>query len=54
VHGNVSVEYRETRRGDRARARRSIEDDPEMALRRLDELERLFEDLMARLEEHRS
>jgi hypothetical protein len=56
VHGSVSVEYRELAeaialvRG----ARRNIEDDPEMAFRRLDELERLLEDLLARLEEHRS
>lgn len=56
VHGSVSVDYRELAeaialvRG----ARRNIDDDPEMAFRRLDELERLLEDLMARLEEHRS
>jgi hypothetical protein len=55
VHGSVPVEYRELAeaialvRG----ARRNIED-PEMAFRRLDELEQLLEDLMARLEEHRS
>jgi predicted transcriptional regulator len=35
-------------------AGRHVDADPGLAVRRLDELERLLEDLMARLEEHRS
>ena len=55
MHGSVTVSYRELAeaialtRG----ARRQIEDDPEHAHARLDELERLLVGLMARLEEHR-
>lgn len=55
MHGSVTVSYRELAeaialtRG----ARRLVADDPDLAHGRLDELERLLEDLMARLEEHR-
>ena len=55
MHGSVTVSYRELAeaialtRG----ARRLVADDPDLARGLLDELERLLEDLMARLEEHR-
>jgi hypothetical protein len=55
VHGSVTVSYRELAeaialtRG----ARRLVADDPDLAHGRLDELQRLLEDLMARLEEDR-
>jgi hypothetical protein len=56
VHGVVTVSYSQLAeaialtRG----ARRRLADDPQQAEERLDELERPLEDLMARLEEHRS
>ncbi len=55
VHGAIMVSYQQLAeaialtRG----ARRRLADDPQQAEERLDELERLLEDLMARLEEHR-
>ena len=55
VHGAVTVSYPQLAeaialtRG----ARRRLADDPQQAEDRLDELERLLEDLMARLEEYR-
>jgi hypothetical protein len=56
VHGTVAVTYAELAEtlGLTRAARRHVDADPELAVRRLDELERLLEDLMARLEEHRS
>jgi len=55
VHGNVSVEYRELAEalGLTRAAWRNLTGDPALAERRLNELEQLLEDLMARLEEHR-
>jgi hypothetical protein len=56
VHGTIDVDYPTLAEGlglVRA-ARRRILDDPPLAEQRLDELEQLLEDLMARLEEHRA
>ena len=52
VHGSVTVSYRELAALTRG-VRRLVADDPDLAHGRLDELERLLEALMARLEEHR-
>jgi len=56
VHGMVAVTYGELAEGLGLvrSARRGVDADPALALARLDELERLLEDWMARLEEHRS
>jgi hypothetical protein len=55
VHGSVSVEYHELAEaiGLTRAAARNLTADPELAARRLEELEQLLENLMARLEEHR-
>jgi hypothetical protein len=55
VHGSVTVSYRELAEAIALTrsARRLLADDLDLAHGRLDELERLLEDLIARLEEHR-
>ncbi|MGO9899952.1 MAG: hypothetical protein ACLP0J_09710 [Solirubrobacteraceae bacterium] len=54
IDGTVSVDYRWLAEalGLVRAGRRHISDDPGLAERRLDELEGLLEDVMARLEEH--
>ena len=54
IDGTVSVDYRWLAEalGLVRASRRDIGADPDLAWRRLDELERLLEDVMARLEEH--
>jgi hypothetical protein len=54
IDGTVPVDYRWLAEalGLVRAGRRDIDADPERARRRLDELERHLEDVMARLEEH--
>ena len=54
IDGTVTVDYRWVAEalGLVRGGRRYISDDPALAERRLDELEGLLEDVMARLEEH--
>jgi len=54
IDGTVGVDYRWLAEalGLVRAGRRNISADPDLAERRLDELERLLEDVMARLEEH--